>query len=231
MTQAGLNLTGMSSQERIESNLSTPSMVVSCQRIFRQIFPNPAEKVWLRWSMLTVTTLVILWIGYLERDLLSSSTMDQFIGSQRSKHRVRKDHLVVNYVLWSKLLDMLGGNATNYGWREFQLMNQHLFMATIIQCYQIQWCLNLLWRIKRKLSLFIMLERERHVTNGERHISIHMRMLPIWWPSLCLQVRSVGIFCLNCSTTCKSEFIGSITMAQNAILGSEVQFPRQGTYW
>ena len=47
MNQEGFNLTGMSFQGRIGATLSTPIMGVSCQRIFLQICPNLAERVWL----------------------------------------------------------------------------------------------------------------------------------------------------------------------------------------
>ena len=47
------------------------------------------------------------------KGFLSSSIMHQFIGSQRIKHGVRQACLVVGYVLLSKLLNILGGCATN----------------------------------------------------------------------------------------------------------------------
>ena len=69
------------------------------------------------------------------------------------------------------------------------------------------------------------------MTNGERHTSMHMIMLTIVRPILCLQGISVGNLCIRCSTTCKREVMGTKNMTKNAILGSGVQLPRKGTYW
>ena len=92
MTQAELNLTGLSSQKIVEANLSTPRMVVSSQIICLPNITKTSGK-----SMVMII--------YVDSDhagdtvtrrsitrFLSSSIMHQYIRSQRSK--IVRDHFV-----------------------------------------------------------------------------------------------------------------------------------------
>ncbi len=130
----------------------------------------------------------------------------QFIGTQRSKPRVKQVLLAACSLLWSKPLSMCMVFVLSFEWWGFQLRSLRLCLGTTNRFWPTQQLQRQLWR-RNPMPLRITLSmRAVPGMNGERHISICMIMSPTCLQSCYLQGRSGASLCVCCCIICNVQW-------------------------